>query len=199
MDDKIILKKGMDMTKHNKVVIFVSAVVATSLFYTYPLKAAEMNDNPSLTAGVGDILESPISQEECMEEKETIETKSEEISDNRWNIELSDADKELLARIVWLEARGESDKGQQAVIAITFNRMKDPYFEGTLTEVLSAKNQYTSWQSRDSAEPTEKKYTNINMVLNGSVDKDDSLANRLYFNTVTNSPTAIKIGNHYFW
>lgn len=49
---------------------------------------------------------------------------------------------ELLARIIAAEARGESLEGQIAVGAVILNRVKDPRFPNTITEVVFQKNQF---------------------------------------------------------
>ena len=49
---------------------------------------------------------------------------------------LSYEDMELLARVVWVEARGESPEGQQAVAEVVFNRMASASFPSTLRGVI---------------------------------------------------------------
>ena len=51
--------------------------------------------------------------------------------DNKWNINLTDDEKYLLARIVYFEARGESIEGQEAVVEVIFNRIKSNEFPNT--------------------------------------------------------------------
>ena len=51
--------------------------------------------------------------------------KKKKAPSNRWGISLSSDERDLLAKIVWLEARGEGQIGQEAVIEIIFNRMVD--------------------------------------------------------------------------
>ena len=62
--------------------------------------------------------------EESQEETtEITEEQEETINTNRWNISLTQEDIDLLAKIVWLEARGEPVEGQKAVVEVVFNRM----------------------------------------------------------------------------
>ncbi len=116
---------------------------------------------------------------------------------NRWNIELTDDEIDLLAKIVWIESRGESDKGQRAVVEVIFNRMIHWDFEGSLCDVLSADGQFCSWPNRNEAEPTEKEYKNIKKVLDG---KTEILGcNKVYFSTSPrNDMNPIHIGGHWF-
>lgn len=123
--------------------------------------------------------------------------KKEKKYDNRWNIELTDEEIDLLAKILWIEARGESDKGQKAVVEVVFNRMVHDAFKGSIEEVLSAKNQFSSWKNRDSAKPTDKEYDNIKEVLNGNTKLFNSQV--VYFSTSPrNNIGTIHIGGHYF-
>ena len=106
---------------------------------------------------------------------------------------------DLLAKIVWVEARGESEEGQMAVVEVIFNRMTSDLFPDTLYDVLSQKNptQFSSWKLRDKAAPTEKEYNSIYEVLNGNTEilREDTL----YFATKKlKKGLDVKIGDHYF-
>ena len=91
----------------------------------------------------------------------TEETVAEvEVCKNRWGISLSEEEKELLAKIVWIEAAGEPVEGQQAVVEVVFNRMRSEWYPDTLYEVLGQEHpqQFCSFPYRDRAMPTEKDY-----------------------------------------
>lgn len=119
------------------------------------------------------------------------------ICENRWGITLTDDEIKLLAKIVWVEARGESNQGQRGVIEVIFNRMKHRAFKGSLYDVLSAKSQFSSWSDRNAADPTEKEYKNINKVLNGNTEIFDF--ETVYFSTSPrNNDVAAHIGGHWF-
>lgn len=51
-------------------------------------------------------------------------------------ITLSEEDVETLARLVWLEARGEPFEGQVAVVEVVLNRILSPSFPDTVDEVV---------------------------------------------------------------
>ena len=129
----------------------------------------------------------------------TVTSAYEEKVSNRWGIELTEDEIDLLAKIVWVEARGESEKGQRAVIEVIFNRMVSDLFPDTLYDVLSQKKptQFSSWKHREKAKPTDKEYNSIYEVLNGNsnVLREDTL----YFATKKlKSRLDVKIGDHYF-
>jgi N-acetylmuramoyl-L-alanine amidase len=118
--------------------------------------------------------------------------------ENRWNIDLTDEEIALLAKIVWTESRGEEDEGEQAVIEVIFNRMIYKYeFSGTLEDVVSQDGQFCSWSKRNEAEPTKKEYRNIKKVLNGETNILDF--DTVYFSTEPrNDDISAHIGKHYF-
>jgi len=123
----------------------------------------------------------------------------EKVFNNRWGIQLTEEEIDLLAKILWVEARGESDAGQEAVVEVIFNRMVSEEFPNTLYDVLSQKNpvQFASWKLRDTAEPTEREYASIYAVLNGetSIVREDTL----YFATKRLTRNLdMQIGGHYF-
>ena len=146
------------------------------------------------------LVTSPYEASVVTVEAETSEEVTEEQEyRNRWDIELTEEEIDLLAKILWIEARGESEAGQQAVIEVIFNRMVSEEFPDTLYDVLSQKNpvQFASWKLRDTAEPTENEYEIIDKVLSGqtSVVKKDTL----YFATKKLTRNLdVKIGGHYF-
>lgn len=114
---------------------------------------------------------------------------------NKWGLQLSDEEKDLLARIVWLESRGETDLGELAVIEVVFNRML--LYNESLYDVLSKSKQFTSWKKRGRASPENRELYNIEKVLNGETDILDF--NTIYFGTSPyNKKLHSKIGRHYF-
>lgn len=142
------------------------------------------------------------SETEAIEVKvdfEETEEQEEQEYQNRWGIQLTEEEIDLLAKILWVEARGESEAGQKAVVEVVFNRMVSEEFPDTLYDVLSQKKpvQFASWKLRDKAEPTEKEYTSIYAVLNGEtcVVREDTV----YFATKKLTRNLdIKIDGHYF-
>ena len=136
---------------------------------------------------------------ETVEAVATLEETEEVTYENRWGIHLTESEIDLLAKILWVEARGESDAGQAAVVEVIFNRMISEEFPDDLYDVLSQKNpvQFASWKLRDTAEPTEREYETIYSVLNGktSIVKNDTL----YFATKKLTRNLdLRIGGHYF-
>ena len=118
---------------------------------------------------------------------------------NKWDIELTDNEIDILAKILFLEAHCEPEDGMLAVIEVIFNRMTNDEFPNTLEEVLSQSNpvQFTSWKNIELAEPTVKEYRLIIAALNG---EQEVLTNDyVYFGrSKQNNNDPILIGKHWF-
>lgn len=116
---------------------------------------------------------------------------------NRWEIELTESEIDMLADIMFLEAHTESDESMIASIEVVFNRITHDKFPNTLEEVLSQSNQFVTWKHRHLAEPTEKEYELIYAALYGETDvlsEDYVFFGRGKYNN--NDP--VLIDNHWF-
>lgn len=122
---------------------------------------------------------------------------------NKWHIELTPEEIDLLAKILWVEARGEPYEGQAAVIEVIFNRMvsgDSDFPENDLEGIVSSKTngtQFASWNLRDTATPTENLYQVIYDVLEGAVEVLPS-TDYVFFTTGGIGRNIIRIGNHRF-
>lgn len=113
------------------------------------------------------------------------------------SINLTDSEKDLLAKILYLEAGGESATGQRAVVEVIFNRMLDDRFPDSLAEVIYAKNQFASVKALSLAKPTQTQYDIIDIVLRES--EPVLPANVVYFATTPiNGVLYERIGGHCF-
>lgn len=83
------------------------------------------------------------------------------------NIELTLEDKQFLAKVVWVEARGESLEGQQAVAEVVLNRMASGNYPDTLKGVIYAEGQFRSVPYLDDAEPYQAQYEAIENAIYG--------------------------------
>ena len=82
-------------------------------------------------------------------------------------LELSREDRELLARMVWVEARGETDKGQQAVAEVVLNRLVAEDYSDNLRDIIYSSNQFRATTWLDEAEPTQTQYEAVEAALKG--------------------------------
>ena len=115
----------------------------------------------------------------------------------------SDADINLLARLIYGEARGESYVGQVAVGAVVMNRIKSPSFPNTMSGVIYQKYAFTAVDDGQ-----------INLTPNATARKaamdaingwDPSYGAIYYYNPVTatsswifSRQTTVTIGRHVF-
>lgn len=112
------------------------------------------------------------------------------------NISLTQAEKDLIAKIIWLEARGESFEGQQAIAEIIFNRMCSDNFGDTVNGVIFAEEQFRTVEFLDDAEPGELQYKAIECAL---TRKSVIPKEVVHFATYkVNKNVWGKIGGHYF-
>ena len=83
------------------------------------------------------------------------------------DIGITPAERELLASIVWLEARGECFSGQQAVVEVILNRVHDENFPDSVAAVIYEAGQFESAAMVHTAEPGEVQYMAIDQALSG--------------------------------
>lgn len=82
-------------------------------------------------------------------------------------VELTSEEEYLLASIIWLESRGESFEGQQAIAEIVLNRLIADGFPNTIHDIIFAENQFTTTAFLDDAKPGEIQYKAIKTALAG--------------------------------
>lgn len=89
-------------------------------------------------------------------------------------IVLTEADFDLIAAVVFLEAGNQSAEGQQAVVEVIFNRLIHEAFPNTVSEVLWQENQFSVMPTLHLAQPGLAQYDAINAALYGpSILPDD--------------------------
>lgn len=115
---------------------------------------------------------------------------------SRYDIELTLAERQLLARVIWAEARGESLEGQQAVAEVVLNRLASGNFPNTLRDVIYGENQFRSVDKLEDAEPSQAQYQALEKALYGPNILPMDV---VYFATyATNDKEWGTIGNHIF-
>ncbi len=111
-------------------------------------------------------------------------------------VRLDKEDTELLARVIWVEAQGESKEGQQAVAEVVLNRLVSDSFPDTVHGVIYAENQFRSVPYLEDAEPSQAQYEAIDYALYGTPVLPQEV---FYFATFpTNSKVWGEIGGHTF-
>ena len=110
---------------------------------------------------------------------------------------LTDDEIETLARLVYLEARGESATGQQAVAEVVLNRVLSPSFPGNVYDVIYQSGQFTPAGSIAYTTATQAQYDAVAAALSGPNILPQQV---LYFAQGQNGRTNVWgwIGNHCF-
>ena len=116
---------------------------------------------------------------------------------------VSDEEKELMARLVNAEARGESYEGKVAVATVVLNRVDSPQFPDTITEVIYAKNQFSPVADGSiDLEPSEEAMDAVNEAI--ALQEEGTDATFFYNPDATDCqwikalPVIEVIGNHTF-
>ena len=82
-------------------------------------------------------------------------------------VELTYEEKVLLARMVWVEAQGESAEGQQAVAEVVLNRLVSEDFPNTIKGVIYSEGQFRSTPKLEDAEPSQAQFEAVEQALEG--------------------------------
>jgi len=140
-------------------------------------------------------------------EKENIKKRSQEntVNNSRGAAgkAISQEELDLLARVIYAEARGENLEGQVAVGAVVLNRLKDPQFPKTIKEVIYQRGAFTAVDDKQiHLLPDEKAYQAAKEALQGQDPTGGAL---YYYNPKTakdkwikSRPVIKQIGNHNF-
>ncbi len=116
---------------------------------------------------------------------------------------ISAVDLELLARVIYAEARGEDFEGQVAVGAVVLNRIRDPQFPKSIREVIYQQGAFTAVMDRQiHLEPDNQAYKAALLALEG---EDPTGGAVFYYNPrlatdrwIKSRPVIKRIGNHTF-
>ena len=80
---------------------------------------------------------------------------------------ISHAERELIARVVYLEARGEPAAGQQAVAEVVLNRVAAENFPDSVEAVICQGGQFSTAPYLSEAAPGEAQYAAVDAALSG--------------------------------
>lgn len=182
----------------------------------------ERMNTPKIAQSIGEIpiiniymseIDTTIPQKEEISEN----IKSLKVAESTWQIEnpaktnsrgvtgksISQEELELLARVIYAEARGEGIEGQVAVGAVVLNRLKDPEFPKTIKEVIFQRGAFTAVDDKQiHLLPNEVAFQAAQKALEG---KDPTGGALYYYNPQTakdrwikTRPVVKRIGNHTF-
>lgn len=86
--------------------------------------------------------------------RDAVEARIREIEASQ--IVINDEDADMMAKLVWGEARGCSTTEQAAVVWCVLNRVDAGYADGTIKGVITAKGQFTGYRSSNPVTETQR-------------------------------------------
>ncbi len=114
----------------------------------------------------------------------------------RYDFQLTWEEIQLIAKVVWVEARGECNEGQQAVAEVILNRLASGDFPDNLRDVIYGENQFRSAEFLKDAQPYQLQYEMIENALYGPYVLPEDV---FYFATTAKTNKVWgKIGGHIF-
>lgn len=81
--------------------------------------------------------------------------------------EITEDERELIARVIYLEARGEPTEGQQAVAEVILNRVAADNFPGSVEDVIYQEGQLSTASAIPEAAPGEAQYAAVDAAMYG--------------------------------
>ncbi len=122
-------------------------------------------------------------------------------------VSISDKEKDLFARLVEAEAKGESYEGKVAVATVVLNRVESPQFPDTVTEVINEvvghAYAFSPVQNGEINKPASEEST---QAVKEALNREDTLNDSIFFynpeiatdNWIRSRETVETIGNHVF-
>lgn len=83
------------------------------------------------------------------------------------DVHLTEEETKLLARLVWVEARGECPEGQQAIAEVVLNRYVSGRFGSNISYMINDESQFVKQSLLKSAKPGQAQYEAIDRALYG--------------------------------
>ena len=153
-----------------------------------------------------DVTEDLLPEEKKEETEKPVETAVESVTteSNKYIINFSQSEIDLLAKVVYAESNGQPFEGQVAVAATVINRIYSPKFPNTLTQVVYAPNQFSVVRNGAiNRTPNATAFQAVEAAMRGQDPSNGALyfwnpktaSNSRYFNSLTKTA---QIGSHAF-
>ena len=155
--------------------IAVLLLVNQIILLKHTLEIVEKYDNQILVQEVqeeqAELIEEETNQTKIQKTEKINENLSKTIANKSDKVYTQISDRELLAKLLYCEGRGESEECQKAIISVVINRLNNGYWGNTINNVVYAKGQFTPAinGTLEKATPTKTQYEVVDYVLeNGS-------------------------------
>lgn len=145
----------------------LSAVAMIAAALTFAWKTPDAEAGETEIAGQQEVRVIFLPEEEFLQIEEPEVMKAEQPAGRYAPI--TEEERELIARIVYLEARGEPAEGQQAVAEVILNRVAAENFPDSVADVIFQENpqQFTTAPLIDEAAPGEAQYAAVDAATSG--------------------------------
>lgn len=145
----------------------LSAVAMIAAALTFAWKTPDAEAGETEIAGQQEVRAIFLPAEEFLQIEEPEVMKAEQPAGRYAPI--TEEERELIARIVYLEARGEPAEGQQAVAEVILNRVAAENFPDSVADVIFQENpqQFTTAPLIDEAAPGEAQYAAVDAATSG--------------------------------
>lgn len=161
-------------------------------------------DSPEMTKGVHYIEDLKEEVKVATTESAPKEESKPKVASVSTNIKYTDAEIDLLARIVRAEALGESFEGKVAVAAVVLNRVESSKFPDTIKGVIYQRGQFSPVSNGSINKPADKE--SIRAAYAALTDMRHIAKDALFFYNpaiatsrwLDSRATAVVIGNHVF-
>lgn len=114
-------------------------------------------------------------------------------------ITITPEERELLARLLWREARGEKSLGMRLVAEVVLNRVLSEHFPNTVYEVLYQPGQFTPYDGAlelSEITPTREQYDAVDLALTETPITDPDVV--FFATTPIYGEIFLHVGGHYF-
>lgn len=86
-----------------------------------------------------------------------------------YKVSISPEDVDLIAKLLYLEGRGESEECQKAIVSVIINRLNSGYWGNTYRDVIYAKNQFEPAKYIENTIATPKQYDVIYDIMKNGI------------------------------
>lgn len=184
---------------YNKITMLEKEVAAISAYQTAEVRELKLAIDGPIIIDTPPIDNNLIEDEEDIEiiEDETVAESKSIYADTIDN--LTENEKDLIARITFREAGNQSEEGQRAVVEVILNRLNSDRWPNTVEGVLSQNRQFSTWAGRNRV--SEENVNNMLYIIEKVSTEEPVLTeDYVYFNSLRNPKmnNRIKIQDHWF-
>lgn len=169
---EIVISALMGMTIS---LIAVLLLVNQIILLKHTLEIVEKYDSQILVQEVQEdqveLIEEETNQTTIQETEKINENLNKTIANKSDKVYTEIDDRELLAKLLYCEGRGESVECQKAIVSVVINRLNNGYWGDTINKVVYAKGQFTPALNGtlENVTPTKTQYEVVDYILeNGS-------------------------------